>query len=214
MEAINLVVGVVLFVVVLIVLVVNNQRVSDLKKSIKTASAVSTPTAPHGIVVRDKNGNYAPKHPYYVRMLKTTTSHITGSLPSVSDSDVVDQILIRLDKGQDVDGWKLAQDYEKKRCAVFYRPERRILFTVHSAHVYEDGSEWRQVTPGSTDLVKDVASGVLLLNMKKNSGSGIDKMFAEAEVQADNDNSEGFEVVRRTIIGVPGGMSGNSVSGV
>lgn len=216
MEAINLVIGVVLFVVVLIVLVANTQRVSDLKKSIKTASAVPPPSASQGIVVRDKNGNYAPKHPYYVRLIKTTTSTVAAALPTLpTDSGVVDQILIRLDRGQDNDGWKIADDYEKKRCVVFYRPEKRILYTVHSAHVWvDDGTTWQPVTPGSTELINSSTAGLILLNLKKNSGSGTDKMFADAEIQNDSDGSDTFEVVRRTIVGVPGGMPGNSVSGV
>lgn len=227
METLNFVVGVVLFVVVLIVLVANTQRVSDLKKSIKTAATVSAPsTGSHGIVVRDANGNYAPKHPYYVRLIRTSASSVERALPAApTESGVVDRILIRFDRGQDYDGWKLADDYEKKRCVVFYRPERRILYTVLSAHVLvDDGSAWEQIAPGAAGpgVINTSTAGMLLLNLKKNSGRGTDKMFADVEIPTEDTASGGStstststtSVVRRTIIGVPGAMSGNSVSGV
>lgn len=204
----NLLIGTVLFVVVMIVLITNSQRVSDLKKSIKN-SAVDTSVSSNqsSMFVRDKEGIYAPKRAYYV---SPTTAANANSPPDKADTDV-DQLILPFDGFAQAGAMQLASDIQEGRCKVLYRPETRILYKITSFMIHT-GSSWltsaTELNDSYTGSTFNVSTpGTLLVNLKRNMESITSDitMFTEAEKTSGN---------MRTIIGVPCEMSGNMASGI
>lgn len=233
MQVVGLMVGVILFAVVMVVLVSNNNRISELRKAVNASASsasnagVSAPGT--SLLVRDTNGNYAPKRAYYVRVLSPTAQAFSGSVTSrvpekPAGVGVVGQVVVRVNADVDVDGYNLARDVERGYIKTVFRPEKRVLYTVQSAMFKSDSAQsstWQPVTPPNasagvvaTTVTND--SGYLLLNLKKNSGTGEDPMFTDGDYSSDAGTSTtgASQIVRRTIMGVPAGMAGNAVSGV
>ena len=205
MDAINLVIGAVLFVIVMIVLVTNSQRISDLKNSVKNSAVEVSTTVAHGLLARDSNGNYVPKTCYYVNVAE-------GTVTLNENKHEVDAVSISFDDLSNKDGKRLATDIVEGRCKVVYRPEKRILYRVVS---YQLGTGTQtQVTNPDDDTFSYVGqdftgnsdhTSPIILTLAKNSGNGDAPMFTPSEKGSDK---------KRTIIGVQSSMSGNSVSGV
>ena len=202
MDAMNLVIGAVLFVVVMIVLVTNNQKVSDLKKSIKTSAVEAPVSVAHGLLARNSSGDYVPKKAYYLKLIDKP------SYAPDKQSGVVDQIFVQYGGRDGSDGLHFAMDLYAKKCKLLYRPETRVLYTVESASVYENAN-WNNMdsylTPGGLP-----SAGIVLVNLKRNTDTDSDTpMFSNSEIKT-SDGSARF----RTIIAVPAPMGGNTASGV
>lgn len=201
----NLLIGTVLFVVVMIVLITNSQSVSDLKKSIKTSSVeTSVSTNQSAILVRDKEGFYAPKRLYY---LSPTTDTNAPAKPA----GVIDQLIFAFDEFTHSGARDLARDITEGRCKVVYRPETRVLYKIVSFAVYT-GSAWPNVTDITTNGLAPSSwgtstSGTFLVNLVRNMESitSENPMFTESEKDSGK---------MRTVIGVPCEMTGNMASGI
>ena len=183
MDAMNLVIGAVLFVVVMIVLLTNNQKVADLKKSIKTSAVEAPVSISHGFLARNSSGDYVPQNAYYVELVPKPEE--VADLGE--DSGFVDRLFVKNDFG----GGALLEAITNGFCKVIYRPDTRILYKVNSAE---------QIP----------ASDVFTVNLERNvTTSSTAPMFTEADITKSDGTSR-----KRTIIGVPAEMSGNTASGV
>lgn len=201
MDAVNLVIGVVLFVVTMIVLVANTQRVNDLKKSIRTQPIASSASASHGLFLRDGNGNYVPKKPYYLHVINSSTSL---TLPTKDDSHA--QVIIQTSNTDDSQA--LFNDLKNLKVKVVYRPEKRVLYKVKKAffgstdEIYND-----TMTAMSTSSATFTSNSLIVLHLVRNS-----------ETSSNSDMYDSSEIVqdqRRTIVGIPASMgSMNSATGI
>lgn len=193
----NLVIGAVLFVVVMIVLVTNNQKVSDLKKSIKTSAVEGGVSVAHGLLARNSSGDYVPKNAYYLNLIQK---------PSGVDKpdDVDDQIFVQYVDTDGSDGFDFATDLYKGKCKVIYRPETRVLYKVKSTPQIYDGTTL-------TNMGASVPpTATVLVNLERNiDTSSVTPMFQTSDIETSDGGPR-----MRTIIGVPASMGGNTASGV
>jgi len=197
----NLVIGAVLFVVVIIVLVTNNQKVSDLKNSIKKSAVEGGVSVAHGFLARNSSGDYVPKNAYYLKLIEKPSG-----LPDKEDG-VVDQIVVQYANKDGSDGLNFAIDALLGKCAVLYRPETRVLYKVQSARLYNGTTlvSSSMDSPASFPL-----EGTVLVDLKRNiETTSVTPMFQKS----DTETSSG-EARMRTIIGVQAPMGGNTASGV
>ena len=204
MDAMNLVIGAVLFVVVMIVLLTNNQKVADLKKSIKT-SAVEAPVAvSHGFLARNSAGDYVPKKPYYLELVPKP-----ANAPDKHE-DIKDQICVNADDATKLHGKEIFDDIIGGRCRCIYRPETRVIYKVKSIDYY-NGATWVNFVVGATSSLPAINnSQPYILNLERNvDTSSTTPMFATSDIEKTDKTPR-----MRTIIGVPAEMSGNTVSGV
>ena len=203
MDAVNLLIGTVLFVVVMIVLVTNSRQVSDLKKSIKNSTSDSSASISNmnPMLVRDKEGIFAPKRAYYVSPAVAANAPVKGAAD-------VDQIILPFNKLANYGALELAKDIQEGRCKVLYRPETRILYKITTFSIHDGNSSF----PTPTSLESNTSAfnyteGSLLVNLKRNldTTSSTNPMFSESERGSGK---------MRTIIGLPCEMSGNMASGI
>lgn len=189
MDAMNIVVGAVLFIIVLVVIVTNNKRFSDLKKTVQNASVESAPVTPaNGMLVKTKDNRAVPQRVYYVHLFEVTDDHVA----------------IEFDKLRNADGRALAADILGGRCKIVYRPDKRILFKIDQYRIGTGtGSDFTSVS-SSTPTELSETGGVLYLKLEANSNPGPTKKIFET-----TDKENWF-----TVFGVPAEMSGNTVSGV